>query len=171
MKRAVLILVISLLLVSPLFANIGMGWSVAPVGELVPDGSAFGALGIMFSLSPWVERHIGDLEVEVLLAPVDPFLDGINIKATTPIFCLLKNPFSFIFSNAVYWAPKIAIGTQYRMPNKWMLYMALSPFSFQDNEYVYDFLSPYVIYDIEENKWGWGAYIMRFSYFFGGTNG
>ncbi len=153
-----------------LFSKPGFGWSLAPVGELLPSGGAYGALGASFVFSPWVNRHVGDIEAELQFAPVSPYLEAVNLKLSSPLFWLIKNPFRFIFSNSVYWAPKLALGAQYRMPNDWAVYMSIAPLSFQDNEYVYEFLSPYVLYDFENNRWGWGAYIMKFAYFFGGTD-
>lgn len=162
------IVVISLLLIlTPVFATVQFGYSLAPVGEHSPLGDNFGALSISASLSPWAETRVGDMEVEVLLSPVSPFFNGVNMKVSSPLFLTVKHPFSFMFPNPVYWAPRISVGAQYRMETEWSLYASLSPFTFQDTRYIYEFMSPYVLYNFEENKWGYGAYILRFTVFLG----
>ncbi len=103
-----------------------------------------------------------------MLSPVSPFFNGVNIKISSPLFLTIKHPFSFIFPNTVYWSPRLTVGTQYRMDNEWNLYLSLAPLSFQDTSYIYEFFSPYALYNANENSWGYGAYIMKFTVFLGG---
>lgn len=167
MKKLFMIFLIIVVLL-PLGAKVQGGYTIAPVGEHSPLSNNFGAIGFSAILSPWAETHVGDMEIEVLLSPVAPFFNGVNMKVSSPLFLLLNHPFDFIFPNAVYWAPRLSIGAQYRMDTEWNLYLSLSPLSFQDTNYIYEFLSPFALYNIKENKWGYGAYIMRFTVFLGG---
>lgn len=167
MKRLLVVLICCSLLL-PLTATVQGGYSMSMVGEHSPLDDNFGALSISALFSPWAETHVADIEAEVLLSPVKPFFNGVNLKVSSPIFLLLKHPFNFMFPNTVFWAPRLSVGAQYRMNTEWNLYFSLAPFSFQDTKFVYEFLSPYALYNFKENKWGYGAYIMKFSVFFGG---
>ena len=168
MKKVLVLLLVSVLLL-PLSATVMGGYSLSMVGEKSPVDSAFGALSISALFSPWSETHVGDIEVEALLSPVSPFFNGVNMKISSPLFLTIHHPFAFIFPNTVYWAPRLTFGAQYRMEDEWNLYMGFAPLSFQDTGYNYEFLSPYALYNVKENKWGYGAYIMRFTVFLGGN--
>ncbi len=168
MKKALLLL-LALLLMFPLFSSVQAGYSFSVTGEHSPLDDNFGALSLSFNFSPWADTHVGDMEAEVLLSPVSPFFNGARIKLSSPLMLLMKHPFAFMFPNTVYWAPRLTFGCEYRMQNEWNLYLSLAPFSFQDTGYIYEFLSPYALYNIQENKWGYGAYIMRFTVFLGGN--
>ena len=169
MKKVILLLLVSILLF-PLFANVSFGYSLSLVGEQSTKGEAFGAISIASVFSPWNETHVGDVEVEALLSPVAPFFNEVNMKISSPLFLTTSHPFSFIFANAVLWTPRLAFGAQYRLESEWSIYMSFAPLSFQDTGYIYEFLSPYALYNPSQNKWGYGAYIMKFTAFLGGNS-
>ena len=168
MKKLILSIAISMALVLPLSAVPGFGYSISPVGERSADGAEFGALAISLSVSPYMELHLFDMDAEVLLSYTSPFFNGARLRLSAPLFKTEKHPFNFMFPNAVSWAPRISAGAEYRMPDEWSLYFSLSPFSFFDTGFGYEFFSPYGLYDFRRQSWGWGIYIMRFSVYFGG---
>lgn len=169
MKKFIIVITIAVL-AFPLYASVAFGYSIAPVGEKSPLGDSFGALNTSFVLSSWKEKHIADIELGVNLSLVDPFFNGVDIKVSSPIFLSRYNPFSFIFPNSVYWSPRLSVGAEYRLDDEWNLYLSLAPLSFQDTGYIYEFFSPYALYNIDENSWGYGLYIMRFTVFLGGRS-
>ena len=168
MKRLIIAAMILVSIAVPLSANPGFGYSLAPVGERSTDGSEFGALAMSVSFSPYVELHLFDMDAEVMLSYTSPFFNGVKIRLSSPVFKTEKHPFNFMFPNSVSWAPKISAGAEYRMSDEWALYFSLSPFSFFDTGFGYEFFSPYGLYDFKRQSWGWGIYIMRFSVYFGG---
>ena len=161
-----IVIALSLLMLSlPVFASPSFGYSLAPVGAATPTGH-YGGLTISAIFSPAKELHTGDISVSVDLSPVSPFFEGVTMSVSSPLFILLNHPFPWIFSNQVLWAPTMMAGAQYRLGNEWSIVFGLSPFTFQDTHFVYEFLSPYALYSFTSEKWGWGMYVMRFSYFF-----
>ena len=163
--RKLFIAFLLLLASSSLFAAPSFGYSLAPVGAMTATGN-YGGLTISAIFSPSKELHTGDISVSVDLSPVTPFFEGVKMNVSTPLFILLDHPFPWIFSNQVLWAPTLMAGAQYRLKNDWSLLFGIAPFTFQDTHFVYEFLSPYAIYSFTSEKWGWGMYVMRFSYFF-----
>lgn len=163
MKKFIIFILVNLLML-PVFSSVAFGYSFAPVGQMAPSKVASGSLSLAFLFSPWSEKHIADVEVETLLAPVDPYFI-LNMKLSATIFQTTKHPFNFMFPNKVYWAPKVLVGAQYMIASSWYLYCSISPFSFYDTHYNYEFLSPYILYDFSNEKLGYGAYIMRFTVF------
>lgn len=157
---AILILSSSFLAASPAF-----GYSLAPVGVVTPSGS-YGGLSISAIFAPYDEAHAGDIAVTVDLSPVKPFFEGVSMTFSSPVFRLLRHPFSWVFTNSVLWAPVFTAGVQYRLGNEWNMIVGFAPLAFQDTHFVYEFFSPFAIYSIEADEWGWGCYILRFSYFF-----
>ena len=145
---------------------IEFGYSIAPLGEKSPVGDTFGAMSFSLLASPFGENRVCTVEAETLLALTDDVLECINIKVSSPIFSSLGNPFNFLFANATLWSPKATIGTQYRIEDGWSLYMGLAPLNFQDTDFVYEFLSPYALYDVSRGRWGYGMYVMRFISFY-----
>ena len=96
----------------------------------------------------------------------DKFFEGVSMTFSSPVFRLLRHPFSWVFTNSVLWAPVFTAGVQYRLGNEWNMIVGFAPLAFQDTHFVYEFFSPFAIYSIEADEWGWGCYILRFSYFF-----
>ncbi len=168
MKRLVLLVFLFLLALSCAFASVGFGYSVAPVGQREIDiDDSFCAISLAGLFSIDIDHHYLDMELDVLLSPVHPFFNGINLLFSCNPFELKNHPFKFIFSNPVLWSPKITAGVQYRLGSEYNLVLGLSPLLFLDPKYMYEFFSPYAIYNWEENKWGYGIYIMKFSFFWG----
>lgn len=165
MKRVLIILLLSLSSIQ-LFSKPAFGYSIAPVGEMGSNGS-FGAFNIalMFTLERNV--HAGEFEISVDLSPYGKVFQGVDMKVSTPLFAITDHPFNVLFPNTMMWAPRLSAGALFRMPDEWAVAIGLSPFAFHDANYVFEFLSPYVLYSITEDKWGWGMYVVRFSYFFG----
>ncbi len=166
MKRVAFALLL-IIFCMPAFAAPGFGYSIAPLGEESADKNGFGALAISASFSPSVGTHVLDLDAEVMLSYTSPYFNGLKLRASSPLFWTERHIFSFLFPNPVYWAPKVAAGAEYRMPDQWALYFSLSPLSFFDTSFSYEFFAPYGLYDFSRRSWGWGMYIMRFSVFFG----
>lgn len=160
------LLILSILLISSSLYAVTTGYTIAPVGEKPANGDSFGAMSFSYILSPTEDRHIGDIEAEALLSIEAPYLMGVNLKVSSPLFATVNHPFGFLFANATLWAPKLSAGVQYRINDGVDLYLGLAPFNFQDTSFVYEFLSPYALYDLEDKSWGYGAYVMRFIYFF-----
>lgn len=164
MKRLLLLLLLSAFTVS-LYA-FSFGYSIAPVGERSPFGDSYGAVSLSCIASPSKDSHIGDIEAEAKISFRSPVFQSLGLRVSAPLFLTAKNPFSFLFANATLYSVKASLGAQYNTDGGFSLYMSISPFNFQDTSYVYEFLSPYALYDIKDGEWGYGAYIMRFIYFF-----
>ena len=160
------ILIIALLVLScSLYASPTFGYSLAPVGVSLPAGN-YGGLTTALIFSPMGEKHYLDVSVSVDLAPTDPYFEGVSFSLSSPVFRTLRHPFNWAFINPSVWAPTLSAGMQYRPGSEWCVMMGFAPFSFQSTHFVYEFLSPFAIYAITDSQWGWGLYIMRFSYFF-----
>ena len=113
-----------------------------------------------------VDLHIGDIRVQVDLSPTKPFFEGVSAWASSPVFSLLDHPFGWAFSNPVLWTPTLSAGIQYRLGGEWSIVGGFAPLAFQDTHFVYELLSPYILWSISDGTLGWGLYVMRFSYFF-----
>ena len=169
MKR---ILISAIILISSFFlsAEPAVGYSLAPVGEMNAAGS-FGALNIALMFSMDRDVHAGDIELSVDISPYGRVFQGVDMRISTPLFAITDHPFNVLFPNVMMWAPRVSVGTLFRMPDDWCMTAGISPFAFHDTNYVFEFLSPYVLYSITDDKWGWGMYVVRFSYFFGEGGG
>lgn len=167
MKRLVLFFAL-LIVAAALFGGVGIGYSIAPFGEVAADNSEFYALSSSFIFSPSLKNHIGEIEADVALSYTAPFFNGLKLKLSSPLFILKNHPFDFLFPNDVLWAPKLSLGAEYRMKRDIALFAALSPFAFFDTDFAYEFFSPFVLYDFNQKNLGLGMYIMKFSVYFGG---
>ena len=164
MKRFIILLMLLPLALS-LPAAPTAGYSLAPVGVSLPSGS-YGGLTCSVIFSPAGEKHFGDVSLSVDLAPTAPYFEGVALTLSTPVFRSIGHPFDWAFNNKTVWAPVLSAGVQYRLGDEWNVVMGLAPFSFQSTHFVYEFLSPLAFYSVTCSEWGWGIYIMRFSYFF-----
>ena len=164
MKKIVIIIAMALALSN--LSALDTGYAIAPVGQKSPSGEVFGAIGISGFINPLGELHAADVEGEILLAMESPAFKGFSIKLSSPLFTTPDHPFGAVFSNTALWAPKLSVGVQYLRGENADLYLGFAPFNFQDTIFVYEFMSPYALYDFESKKWGYGAYIMRFISFF-----
>lgn len=161
-----IICLFSVLLISlTLFAAIGGGYSISPVGEKFGEES-FGGASLSFYFSPTGLRNIGKVEADVLLSLDKSVFRGVNLTLSSPLFQTVSHPFNYAFSNKVLWQPTLAVGTQYRVGNELRMLVSLSPFVFQDAAFMYEILSPYFFFD-KNGNWGWGITIMKFSASFG----
>lgn len=163
--KKIVCLILSLFLTLSIWASVGGGYSVSPVGEKIGE-EHFGGASISVYFSPTGLRNIGKVEADVLLAMKSPVFRGINLTLSTPLFQTVDHPFNYVFSNKVLWQPTIGVGVQYRVKNRFRAMLEISPFVFQDAAFMYEILSPYVSLDREGN-WGWGITIMKFSASFG----
>ena len=163
--KKIISLTLILLLALSLYAGIGGGYSVSPIGETFAD-EHFGGASISGYFSPTGLRNIGKIEVDVLLAMKSPVFRGVNLTLSTPIYQTVDHPFNYVFSNRVLWQPTIGVGVQYRNDNNFRAMVEISPFVFQDAAFMYEILSPYVSFDFKGN-YGWGITIMKFSASFG----
>ena len=170
MKRFPVLILILISLAMPAAAKPAVGYSIAPVGEMGANGS-FGALNLAFMVSMESSVHAGDIELSVDLSPYGKVFQGADLRVSTPLFAVTDHPFNVLFPNTMLWAPKVSLGGQYRMPDEWNILLGIAPFSFQDTNFVFEFFSPYALYSITEDSWGWGMYVLRFSYFFGHGEG
>ena len=146
-------------------SSAALGYSLAPVGVMSPSAE-YGGLTASFIFSPYEDVHAGDISISVDLAPVEPFFEGVSVAVSSPLFLTSDHPFSWAFSNPVLWAPRLSAGAWYRLGGSWEVMAGLAPFAFQDTHFIYEFLSPFALYSITAERWGWGMYVMRFSYFF-----
>ena len=165
MKRIAAALLLLLPLCS-LSAGPALGYSLAPVGEMNADGS-YGALDIALFFSFDSDLHAGDIEVSADISPYGRWFQGVNMRLSTPVFATADHPFNVLFPNTVLWTPKVSVGASFRMNDDWSVNIGIAPFAFQDIDYIFEFFSPYVLYSVTRQSWGWGMYILRFSYFFG----
>ena len=166
MKRFPVLILILISLAMPAAAKPAVGYSIAPVGEMGANG-AFGALNLAFMVSMESSVHAGDIELSVNLSTYGRVFQGADLRVSTPLFAVTDHPFNALFPNTMMWAPKLSVGALFRMPDDWNVTIGLSPFAFHDTDYVFEFFSPYILYSITHDKWGWGMYVVRFSYFFG----
>ena len=169
MKRLLIVLMILSSSFS-LGSSPALGYSLAPVGQSGPR-ETYGAVNAALFLSMDRESHAGDFEVSVDLSPYGRVFQALNLRVSTPFFAVTEHPFNVLFPNTVLWAPKLSLGAQYRIPDEWNVCIGLAPLSFQDTNYVFEFFSPYVLYSVADSRWGWGMYVLRFSYFFGHGEG
>ena len=164
MKKTICLL-LALFITFSLFAGIGGGYSVSPVGEKFGENH-FGGAAISGYISPTGLRNIGKVEADILLSMKSPVWRGVNLTVSTPIYQTVNHPFNYLFSNRVLWQPSIGVGVQYRAEKSVRAMVEISPFVFQDAAFMYEILSPYVSYDFKGN-WGWGITVMKFSASFG----
>ena len=167
MKRILILLAALLLSSSFLFASPAFGYSIAPVGERDGD-SSYGGLALSFSFSPSREKHIADMDAEVHLSLSDPYFNGVLLRLSSPLFLTTDHVFGNMFPNKVCWGIRLSAGIQYRLRDRFNLILGVSPLWFADTDFTYEFFSPYAVYSFADSKWGFGMYILRFSYFFGG---
>ena len=164
MKKIVSLILI-LFLVSSIWAGIGGGYSVSPIGEKFGD-EHFGGASISGYFSPTGLGNIGKIEADVLVSMKSPVFRGVNLTLSSPVFQTVDHPFNYVFSNRVLWQPTIGVGVQYRNGNRLRAMVEVSPFVFQDAAFMYEILSPYISFDFQGN-YGWGITIMKFSASFG----
>lgn len=164
MKRILVLL--SVLLVSlSLFASVGAGYSLSPVGEKFGD-EHFGGASLSFYFSPTGLRNIGKVEADLLFSMKGDFFKGVNLTLSSPLFQSVSHPFNYIFSNKVLWQPTLGVGAEYRVGEEIRMMVEISPFVFQDAAFMYEILSPYFSLD-RNGEWGWGITIMKFSASYG----
>ena len=164
MRKTAVLLLLALLSL-PIAAEPSFGYSLAPVGSFM-ESRSYGALTLSAIFSPDKELHAGDVELSVDISPVFPFFEGASLKVSTPLFQTTGHPFGWAFANTVLWAPSVNVGVRYRPDNEWDAVVGCAPFAFEDTQFIYEFFSPYAVYSLTEESWGWGMYVLRFSYFF-----
>ncbi|MCI7605247.1 MAG: hypothetical protein MSS69_00650 [Spirochaetales bacterium] len=167
MKKTICLL-LALFITLSLFAGIGGGYSISPVGEKFGDEN-FGGAAISGYFSPTGLKNIGKMEGDILFSMKSPVFRGVNLTISTPIYQTVDHPFNYVFSNIVLWQPTIGLGMEYRMGNEVRAMVEISPFVFQDAAFMYEILSPYISFDFNGN-WGWGITVMKFSASFGRLN-
>ena len=167
MKKIVSLILI-LFLVSSIWAGIGGGYSVSPIGEKFGD-EHFGGASISGYFSPTGLKNIGKIEGDILFSMKSPVFRGVNLTISSPIYQTVDHPFNYVFSNVVLWQPTIGLGMEYRRGNEVRAMVEISPFVFQDAAFMYEILSPYISFDFNGN-WGWGITVMKFSASFGRLN-
>lgn len=155
-----------LLVAGCLFAGVSFGYNAAPVGESFGEDSFAGLEGTAV-LSFTGDKHTGDLAVDAILGLDSPVFKGANVTLSTPLFITANHPFNNCFANVVLWEPKLSLGYQYRTEGGNRLMAGLAPLHFADRGYTIEFLSPYVMMDMDQN-FGWGFKIMKFTAFIGG---
>ena len=163
--KKIISLILTFLLAFSLYAGIGGGYSVSPIGETFGD-EHFGGAAISGYFSPTGLRNIGKIEADLLLSMKSPVFRGVNLTLSTPVYQTVDHPFNYVFSNRVLWQPTIGVGVQYRNGNRLRAMVEVSPFVFQDAAFMYEILSAYVSFDFKGN-YGWGVTIMKFSASFG----
>ena len=166
--KKIVCLILSVFLTLSLWAGIGGGYSISPVGEKFGDEN-FGGAAISGYFSPTGLKNIGKIEGDILFSMKSPVFRGVNLTISTPIYQTVDHPFNYVFSNVVLWQPTIGLGMEYRRGNDVRAMVEISPFVFQDAAFMYEILSPYISFDFNGN-WGWGITVMKFSASFGRLN-
>ena len=166
--KKIVCLILSVFLTLSLWAGIGGGYSISPVGEKFGDEN-FGGAAISGYFSPTGLKNIGKMEGDILFSMKSPVFRGVNLTISSPIYQTVDHPFNYVFSNIVLWQPTIGLGMEYRRGNEVRAMVEISPFVFQDAAFMYEILSPYISFDFNGN-WGWGITVMKFSASFGRLN-
>ena len=164
MKR--ILMMVLLILPCTLYA-VSFGYSLAPVGQF-SGSEPYGGLTAAAILS-FNSDHAGDIELSADFTPYGTFFESARIQVSLPMLLIHDHVFNALFPNPVVWSPRIGMGFQYRMGNEFNLVVGISPFAFHDKAYSFEFFSPYVLYEVLKQQWGWGIYVMKFSCFFGGA--
>ena len=164
MKR--ILMMVLLILPCALYA-VSFGYSLAPVGQF-SGSEPYGGLTAAAILS-FNSDHAGDIELSADFTPYGTFFESARIQVSLPMLLIHDHVFNALFPNPVVWSPRIGTGFQYRMGNEFNLVVGISPFAFHDKAYFFEFFSPYVLYEVLKQQWGWGIYVMKFSCFFGGA--
>ena len=164
MKR--ILMMVLLILPCALYA-VSFGYSLAPVGQF-SGSEPYGGLTAAAILS-FNSDHAGDIELSADFTPYGTFFESARIQVSLPMLLIHDHVFNALFPNPVVWSPRIGTGFQYRMGNEFNLVVGISPFAFHDKAYSFEFFSPYVLYEVLKQRWGWGIYVMKFSCFFGGA--
>ena len=164
MKR--ILMMVLLVLPCTLYA-VSFGYSLAPVGQF-SGSEPYGGLTAAAILS-FNSDHAGDIELSADFTPYGTFFESARIQVSLPMLLIHDHVFNALFPNPGGWSPRLGTGFQYRMGNEFNLVVGISPFAFHDKAYSFEFFSPYVLYEILKQQWGWGIYVMKFSCFFGGA--
>ena len=164
MKR--ILMMVLLVLPCTLYA-VSFGYSLAPVGQF-SGSEPYGGLTAAAILS-FNSDHAGDIELSADFTPYGTFFESARIQVSLPMLLIHNHVFNALFPNPVVWSPRIGTGFQYRMGNEFNHVVGISPFAFHDKAYSFEFFSPYVLYEVLKQQWGWGIYVMKFSCFFGGA--
>ena len=109
--KKIISLILTFLLAFSLYAGIGGGYSVSPIGETFGD-EHFGGAAISGYFSPTGLRNIGKIEADLLLSMKSPVFRGVNFSLSTPVYQTVDHPFYYVFSNRVLWQPTIGVGVQ-----------------------------------------------------------
>ena len=163
MKRIYVFMVLLLLSLS-LFASSAFTYGFSQVGEKY-ENESFGAMSVTLGFAPLKEKQYGIVEVTALLG-WERFFRGVDLSLSTPLFTSSNDVFSYAFSNRVLWEPSVGFLTQYRADgNRWMMGFMLSPLKFADTSFSYEFLSPYLTFNLPGGKRAYGVRIMKVSAF------
>ena len=136
-------------------------YSMSATGESIGDAS-YGGMGFDAELQCFDEPYL-NIGAEVVLSP---FFENVYVYASTYPWSTLKNPFSFMMTNASLYNPGIRFGGEYSMETGWSLKGELSLISIRDVSYRYEFLVPALTYNLDSQTFGWGMTLLRFSYVF-----
>ena len=159
MKRAITVLLVALAVFSIPAASFSYGLSAT--GESILD-SPYGGMGLDVELQCFNEPYF-NIGTEVVLSP---YFENVYIYASTSPWSTLKNPFSFMMTNASLYNPGIRFGGEYSLSTGWSLKGELSLISIRDVSYRYEFLVPALTYNLSSKAFGWGMTLLRFSYVF-----
>ncbi len=91
--------------------------------------------------------------------------NGFTLNLYSNTFRLIKHPFSFMFSSATVWSPRLGFGVDFTRDFDLQYRISLSPLHFEEVKFTYDFLMPYLLFDNAFKYDGWGLYLMKISYF------
>lgn len=162
MKRILSLLFLAVLALSVVSASaFDFGYNATVVGESYGDDS-FGAVELSGVFSFTNDKHIGDVELDLVLGFEAPGYRGFNATVSSPVFFHLS---SFrVFPNPVLWEPKVTLGYQYRTDVGHRAMIGFSPLSFAASGFVYEFFSPYLTVDMDHHL-GWGIRVMKFTAF------
>ena len=108
MKKIVSLILI-LFLVSSIWAGIGGGYSVSPIGEKFGD-EHFGGASISGYFSPTGLGNIGKIEADVLVSMKSPVFRGVNLTLSSPVLQTVDHRFNYVFFFFLFFLPSVGVG-------------------------------------------------------------
>jgi hypothetical protein len=95
-------------------------------------------------------------------------IPSVGIGVSVDLFRTLHHPFRFVEHNPIAWDPSVSASLQWSpQRDKSLITFAASPFKLSQKDFWYEFLSPFVSYDLHEGTVdSWGFDVIRYTYFF-----
>lgn len=165
MMRKLAFVVVLMLLSLSLYA-VSFGYGAALSGQAGPGfESSSGEFSLVFDPSS-LGYGVLDGAVRLGFDGNGRFgFNGFTLNVYSNTFRLIDHPFSFLFSSATVWSPRLGFALDFSRDFDLQYRMAFSLFHFEEVRFAYDFLMPYMLFDEGFKYDGWGIYLMKISYF------